>query len=164
MRLPYFKVAMKNLFSKPSTENFPAVPKEAPEGYRGRIMFHPDKCIGCGLCIRVCSPGAITKIVEKQDDGDKITMEFDLSSCTFCQTCQDFCAKNAIELLPDYAMIAEDPDDLIVRGSFIKKKPVPRKPPVKNPTTESNANKPVNKEVTKSLTEKESTPPQQKAQ
>lgn len=124
MKFPFLKVAVSQLFSKPSTENFPSVVKEAPEGYRGRIIFHADRCINCGLCMRVCSPAAIVKTIEKVEEGDKITMEFHLDSCTFCQMCSDFCSRNAIELSQDYLLVARKPEDLITRGTFIKKPPV----------------------------------------
>lgn len=123
MRFPFLKEAISSLFKKPSTLRYPIEKKEAPEGYRGRIVFHPDKCINCGMCIRVCAPGSITRTVEKVDEGDKVTMEFYMGSCTFCQTCADFCPKKAIELTKDYSMIAENEEDLKTRGTFIKKLP-----------------------------------------
>ena len=46
--LPFIKEAVTQLFSKPSTEKYPAVDAPAPEGYRGRIVFHADRCISCG--------------------------------------------------------------------------------------------------------------------
>ena len=128
IKFPYVREALTQVFSKPSTEKYPFVKKEAPENYRGRIKFHTDRCINCGMCVRVCSPQAIVRTVEKQDDGDLVTMEFHMDSCTFCQMCADFCTKNAIELTPDYEMVATDPKDLVETGTFLKKKPVPKKP------------------------------------
>ncbi|MBQ4544248.1 MAG: 4Fe-4S binding protein [Oscillospiraceae bacterium] len=119
---PFLKEALCNLFSKPSTVNYPKVPVEAMPKYRGRIAYDPEKCVNCGMCIKVCSPIAITRTSEEVAEGEKITYEFDLTSCTFCGMCQDFCTTNAIELTGDYHMVATDPEDLIVRGSRIKKK------------------------------------------
>lgn len=124
MRFPFFKYAVDSLFSKPSTEKYPFVKKEASEGYRGKIKFYPDRCISCGMCIRVCSPGAITMTKgEMTDEGEKVTMEFNLNSCTFCQMCADFCPRKSIELTKEYSMIATNKNDLVVGGSFIKKNP-----------------------------------------
>lgn len=128
MRFPFIKDAVSQLFKKPSTELYPIVKKEAPQGYRGKIVYHPDKCVNCGMCIRVCAPGAITRTIEKKEDGDEVTFEFYLGSCTFCQMCSDFCARKAIELTQEYSMVAEDEEELKVRGTFFKKKPP--KPPV----------------------------------
>lgn len=134
MGFPFLGFAIKDLFSKPSTERYPFVKKEAPEGYRGKIVFHPDRCIACGMCIRVCSPGAITMIRgEKTSEGEKITMEFHLNSCTFCQMCADFCPRKSIELTREYSMVATNKDDLVVTGSFIKK--VPQRPAQNNVNT-----------------------------
>jgi NADH-quinone oxidoreductase subunit I len=130
MGLPFIKEAISQLFSKPSTEAYPAVPKEAPEHYRGRIVFHADKCIDCGMCERVCAAGAIAKHVEETEEGKVITRSFSMDSCTFCSNCADFCAKNAIELTRDYHIVSGNPEDFIVSGTFVKKAPVkPAAPP-----------------------------------
>ena len=131
MDLPFIKEAISQLFSKPSTAMYPAVPSEAAENYRGRIVFHPDKCINCMMCERVCSGNAISHTVEKTDEGDKVTRTFYLGSCTFCATCMDFCGHGAIEFTRDYHMIATKEEDLMVSGTFIKKPPVRKAPPAK---------------------------------
>lgn len=127
MDFPFVKEAIHQLFSKSSCEMYPVVPKEAAPGYRGRIVYHADKCIGCGMCERVCSGNAITRVIEKVEEGDKITLTFNLGSCTFCATCADFCNEKAIEFTRDYHMVATKEEDLLVTGSHIrvKKKPAP---------------------------------------
>ena len=119
---PFLKEALKNLFSKPSTVNFPAVAVDAPPKYRGRIKYYPDKCVNCGMCIKVCSPQAIERVSEDTPDGEKITYTFDFTSCTFCGMCSDFCSAKAIELTGDYHMVATDVADLVEVGSRVKKK------------------------------------------
>lgn len=127
MGLPFIKEAVTSLFQKSSCEMYPAVPKEAPEGYRGRIVFHGDLCIGCGMCERVCAGGAIsTHPVEENEDGTVFERRFFLGSCTFCSNCADFCSKHAIELSGDYHMVARSEDDLVVTGTYLKKKPKPK--------------------------------------
>ena len=119
---PFAKKAVSNLFKKPSTVRFPEVESPAKPAYRGRIVYDAEKCVNCGMCIKVCSPGAITRTVEEVEGGEKITYDINLTSCTFCGTCQDFCGTKAISLSDDYHMVAEDPKDLIVSGSRIKEK------------------------------------------
>ena len=128
MDFPFVKEALSQLFSKSSCDMYPVNPSIAAENYRGRIAFHADKCINCGMCERVCAGGAISTTVEKLegDEGDKITRTFNLGSCTFCSHCADFCTTHAIEFSGDYHMIATKEEDLLVSGSFIKK---PRKKP-----------------------------------
>jgi len=121
MGLPFIEKAIDNLFSKPSTVKFPFVPVEAPKGYRGKISYNPETCVNCGMCIKVCSPGAINRIAVPAEGGENITYEFDLSSCTFCGTCQDFCNTKSIVLTENYHMAEEDHENLIVRGTRFKK-------------------------------------------
>ena len=131
MDLPFVKEAITQLFSKSSCDMYPVVPSEAAPNYRGRIIFHPDKCINCMMCERVCSGNAITTVVEKLENGDEqVTRTFNLGSCTFCATCMDFC-HGAIEFSRDYHMVATKEEDLLVTGTFIRKKPVKKAPPAK---------------------------------
>jgi formate hydrogenlyase subunit 6/NADH:ubiquinone oxidoreductase subunit I len=132
MDFPFIKEAISQLFSKPSCDMYvPDKTKEGAPNYRGRIVFHPDKCINCMMCERVCSGNAISHTVEKTDEGDKVTRTFYLGSCTFCATCMDFCGHGAIEFTRDYHMIATKEEDLMVSGTFIKKPPVRKAPPAK---------------------------------
>jgi len=132
MDFPFIKEAITQLFSKPSCNMYPFVPVEAAPKYRGRIVYHADRCIACGMCERVCAGGAISRTIEKlpDDQGEKITLSFDLGSCTFCSHCADFCSRDAIELTQDYHMVGVTDGDLVVSGSFVK---APRKKPAAAP-------------------------------
>lgn len=127
-KIPYFKEAIKGLFGSPVTNRYPYSVLDIPKDFRGKIVFNPDLCVGCGMCMRVCSPGAITKTVKNLEGEQEITMTFDLGSCTFCSMCADFCGRHAIELSREYSMVTTDKDTLKVEGSFIKKLP-PKKTP-----------------------------------
>ncbi len=134
-KIPYFKEAFKGLFQSPMTNRYPYSGIDIPKDYRGKIVFHSDRCVGCGMCIRVCSPGAITKTVKNVEGGQEINMKFDLGSCTFCSMCADFCGKNAIEFSREYSMVATDKTTLFVEGSFVKKlPPKPQPKPVADNT------------------------------
>ena len=145
MDLPFIKEAVTKLFSKPSCDMYPFVPSEAAEGYRGRISYDPNKCLGCGMCVRVCAGGAITMTKEPVEGGDNITLTFDLGSCTFCNTCADFCSTKSITLTKDYHMIATTENDLIVSGSHVKKKPTPKPKPAAPAAASAAAAKPEEK-------------------
>ena len=132
MDFPFLKEAVNGLFSKSSCDMYPVKPSEAAPRYRGRIVYHPDKCINCMMCERVCSGNAITHTIEKTEEGDKVTRTFYLGSCTFCATCADFCNHGAIEFTGDYHMVATKEEDLMVTGTFIKKPPV-KKPAAPKP-------------------------------
>lgn len=124
MKVPFLKEAFKNLFKSSITDK--ELNKNNPYEYRGKIKFDSEKCIGCGLCTRVCAPCAITKTIKKIDEGtQEITLIFDLASCTFCGMCSDFCSKKAITLTEESNIIAYNKEELIIRGSFTKI--IPRK-------------------------------------
>ena len=81
MKFSMLGPVLAQLFKKPWTNKFPAKyqpssttkflsdvgsgkakinpPVPVPEGFRGKIKYDTDKCIGCKLCIRVCPTGAI---------------------------------------------------------------------------------------------------------
>lgn len=117
MNFPYLKNVIENLFSRPVPRPFPRPEEQGKPGYRGRISYDADKCVNCGNCIRVCSPGAITRVFEEKEGGKQITYSFDLTSCTFCAMCQDFCEEQAIRLTPDYHMVARDAAELVTVGT-----------------------------------------------
>ena len=131
MDFPFVKVALAQLFSKSSCAMYPVVPAPAKPNYRGKIVFHPDKCMNCGMCERVCAGQAISHVSEPCEEGERITRSFYLGSCTFCSHCASFCSTHAIELSDDYHMIATKEEDLIVSGTFITKKPVKKAPAAK---------------------------------
>ncbi len=140
MDFPFVKEAISQLFSKPSTVPYPFVPAPAKPNYRGRIVFHPDKCINCNMCERVCAGQAISHTSEPCEEGERVTRRFYLGSCTFCSHCASFCTHGAIEFSDDYHMVAdyfhaatfeEGEEALIVTGTNIKKAPVRKAPPAK---------------------------------
>ena len=71
MDFPFVREAVTKLFSKPSCNMYPFQPSEAAPNYRGRIVFHPETCINCNMCERVCAGGAITHTEEKTEEGVK---------------------------------------------------------------------------------------------
>ncbi len=138
MDFPYVKEALTKLFSKPSTNPYPFAPAPAKPNYRGRIVFHPDKCINCNMCERVCAGQAISHTSEPCEGGEMVTRQFYLGSCTFCAHCVAFCNHGAIEMSDDYHMVAdyyhapsfeEGEEALIVTGKVFKKAPVKKAPP-----------------------------------
>jgi formate hydrogenlyase subunit 6/NADH:ubiquinone oxidoreductase subunit I len=137
-KIPYIKEAVKSFFQSPVTNKYPYVKPEIPKDFRGKIKFHADLCVGCGMCMRVCSPTSITKTVKNVEDAQEITMSFDMGSCTFCKMCADFCGKKAIEFTSEYSLIstADDKSCMLVEGTFIKK--LPPKPAPK-PVAQQNA-------------------------
>lgn len=97
MKLMDFTVlALKNLFSKPATKNYPAEPAVYPERSRGHIEIDIDDCIMCGMCQRKCPSSAITV------DRATKTWTIDRMGCVQCENCVSGCPKKCLHIKPGY--------------------------------------------------------------
>jgi formate hydrogenlyase subunit 6/NADH:ubiquinone oxidoreductase subunit I len=120
------------MFKKPWTNKFPAKyqpsnttkylksvstgkvkinpPIPTPPGFRGKIIYDKEKCIGCKLCKNVCPCGAIQ--YKEKDKKIKIY----LSRCCFCSQCNDVCPTKCLSMSDEFLLADSDPysKDLIV--------------------------------------------------
>lgn len=85
---------IKNIIRKPSTKKAFEKPKR---GFRGIIEINKEKCVGCGLCERICPSDAIKVVKGKA--------EYKLENCTFCGFCIRVCPVNAIKATERYEVI-----------------------------------------------------------
>ncbi|MFW6120667.1 MAG: 4Fe-4S binding protein [Petrotogales bacterium] len=123
---------LSQVFKKPFTNKFPAKytppsttrfledvkkgkaklipPLETPQGFRGKLQYDKDKCIGCELCIRVCPSGTI----EFKPEEKKV--KFYIARCTFCAQCTEVCPVNCISMGNEFLLADADKyaKDLIV--------------------------------------------------
>ncbi len=108
--MTFAKESMKNLFSKPATINYPAEPINFPEGSRGHITIEVDKCISCGMCVRVCPPGALAI------DKIKGTWTINRFDCIACSYCVIKCPVKCLAIEPGYT----EPDFKKASETFTK--------------------------------------------
>ncbi|KAA0005549.1 MAG: NADH-quinone oxidoreductase [Thermoplasmata archaeon] len=132
MRFTMIPRVFMQMFKKPWTNKFPAKyqpsnttkylaevsegkakinpPIETPPGFRGKIQYDREKCIGCQLCIKVCPSGAI----EFKPDEKKIKIY--VARCTFCSQCNDVCPVNCLSMSDEFLLADADlySKDLIV--------------------------------------------------
>ena len=140
----------KLLFKRPFTNRFPAKyapknthnfigkvqsgkakivpPISTPPDFRGKINYDMDKCVGCGLCIKVCPTKAIEfRRCEKAEilhckEGAKLVAPMKIriyvSRCCFCAQCVDICPKKCLSMSDEFLLANEDKLDpaLIVDG------------------------------------------------
>ncbi|NJD98607.1 4Fe-4S dicluster domain-containing protein [Thermococcus sp. LS1] len=103
---PTLSTVLSNLFKKPATNPFPNTePVPTPEGFRGKLVYDVDKCVGCRLCVMVCPAGVIEYVPEVR----KVT--FWLGRCVFCQQCADVCPVNAIKMSDEFLLATYDKYD-----------------------------------------------------
>jgi hydrogenase-4 component H len=112
MKLPsMIRDIASSIFKKPFTREYPAARVEVPEGFRGRHVLDPEKCISCGLCERDCPSKAI-ELVEVA--GKRMPM-FYLDRCIFCYQCVESCPRDAIRLSKAFELSTTDKEGLLVK-------------------------------------------------
>lgn len=77
-------------------------PVPVPEGFRGKITYDRETCIGCQQCIRVCPAQVIMFLPEDK----KIRMY--VARCTFCAQCVDVCPVDALGISDDFLLADYD--------------------------------------------------------
>lgn len=118
---------LSNMLAKPATTQYPAVKLVMPERFRGKILFHAEKCVGCKLCVKDCPTAAIE--IRKMAD-KKYDCIIDCSMCIFCAQCVESCTKKALEATKDFELAGTDRQKMIVTfaADLSTPPPAPAKP------------------------------------
>jgi len=104
---------LRSLVRPPVTERYPFEKRPAPERLRGRVIWTPDRCTGCALCVMDCPAEAIElTVVDKANK--KFIFNYHVDRCTFCAQCRISCRQGCISLSgADWELAA------LVRGSYV---------------------------------------------
>jgi NAD(P)H-quinone oxidoreductase subunit I len=85
-----FSDVLRSLFQKPVTQQYPFERLEAPERYRGKLFWEPERCSGCLLCTKDCPSNAI-ELVTIDKANKRFVMRYHADRCTFCAQCVQTC-------------------------------------------------------------------------
>jgi formate hydrogenlyase subunit 6/NADH:ubiquinone oxidoreductase subunit I len=99
---------LKNARRKPATRFYPYQKDPPVEGLRGKVTWQMNRCIGCGLCPRVCPADAI----ELFGKGRDATITYHLDRCVFCSECVDVCPTATITTTTEYELAASSRDGM----------------------------------------------------
>lgn len=121
-----FPQILKQLFSRPATNTFPAPhmpesltdalsepekltpPVPVGKRFRGRLEYDRSKCIGCKLCIKVCPANATDYVPEDK----KIIIHND--RCCFCAQCTEVCPVKCLAMSDEYLISSYERKENIV--------------------------------------------------
>jgi ech hydrogenase subunit F len=108
-----------NLFKKPVTSGYPFEKAAFSERMRGHIEINAGECIGCGMCMRMCPPGAI------HVDRAANTWSINPFDCVQCGSCVINCPKKCLSMNGGYTA----PD--VQKSAFTVEIPERKIPPKK---------------------------------
>ena len=106
------RLAIKSLFSRPYTTSFPKVEHHPPPGFRGRVRFDAEACIGCGACAEVCPSKCIEVADDLGQDKPVRTLIQDLDACIWCGQCERYCPTGeGIQMTEEFIATGRQPED-----------------------------------------------------
>ena len=118
-------ITLKNCFIPAITLQYPAQKQPMTGRFRGLVDLHPEKCIICYQCVKIC-PVACLAIAHKQENNKKVISEFkyNMELCCFCGMCQQVCPTSAIYMNKIYEISVYDRDkthiNLLNPGKYIE--------------------------------------------
>jgi formate hydrogenlyase subunit 6/NADH:ubiquinone oxidoreductase subunit I len=139
MRVPgkMLRQVLSSVLRKPATVLYPFVKAVMPRGFRGKLLFRPERCIGCKLCMRDCPANAICirKVGNKLFEAD-----INLAQCIYCGQCVDSCVKKALEMTPEFELAQLDRKVLNI--TYAAAAPAPAPAPTAEPAKPAAADQP----------------------
>jgi len=115
-----FLVTLKYYFSPAVTYQYPKEKKPIAERFRGVLAFHPEICISCEMCVRVCPSDVISMAWQRNEatkKKDLLWFQIDYAKCNVCRLCEEVCPTKikSIHHTIEYEMVFEKREDFLVR-------------------------------------------------
>lgn len=104
----------KTIIHRPVTILYPYEKMWMPENYRGRPGLRFDKCVGCGMCVKMC-PTACIKLVDVENDAGETVKrpQVNVGRCAMCGYCAEYCPVDAMTVTPEFELAEYTREDLI---------------------------------------------------
>ncbi|MCG3203552.1 MAG: NAD(P)H-quinone oxidoreductase subunit I [Elusimicrobia bacterium] len=113
-------ITLKYYFQPAVTFQFPRERKPTPERFRGVLSFHPEVCISCEMCVRVCPSDVISMEWVRNEETKKKDLKWyqiDFSKCNVCRLCEEACPTKvkSIHHSNEYEVVFEGRKDFLVK-------------------------------------------------
>ena len=89
-----------SFFRKPVTQLYPFQRLEAPAHFRGKLVWTPGKCTGCGLCTKDCPSNAL-ELITIDKKAKQFVMRYHADRCTYCGQCVKNCRLECLGMSHD---------------------------------------------------------------
>ncbi|MFP4169762.1 MAG: 4Fe-4S binding protein [Methanomassiliicoccales archaeon] len=108
------KQTIRSTLHRPFTVMYPYEKLELPDCFRGRPGLIIEKCIACGICVRIC-PNKCIELVEVEVEGEKCKRpQVDVGRCMMCGYCAEYCPTDAFIVTPEYELASNQRRDFIM--------------------------------------------------
>jgi formate hydrogenlyase subunit 6/NADH:ubiquinone oxidoreductase subunit I len=108
------KDVLTSLVRPPVTEKYPFERQPVPERLRGKVLYDPENCTGCGLCTKDCPAGALELFVLDRK-AKRFVMRYQVDRCLFCSQCVSSCPRGSLAMSHDQwelAALCREPFDV----------------------------------------------------
>lgn len=121
-------LTIKEFFSKPVTINYPFETQPLSPRYRAvhnlqrMLESGSERCIGCGLCEKICTSNCIRILTHEGDDGRKKIDSYtiNLGRCIYCGLCAEVCPELAIVMGDRFENASEQRAHFGLKEDFLK--------------------------------------------
>jgi len=110
-RFTLFNAILEALINPSETVAFPFGELDLPHGFRGALVVDPEKCNGCGLCVRDCPAEGLDLVKKSQVDFKLIHFP---ARCAYCGQCEASCRRGAISHTNQLVPPSADPEGYVV--------------------------------------------------
>lgn len=121
-------LTIKEFFSKPVTINYPFETQPLSPRYRAvhnlqrMLESGNERCIGCGLCEKICTSNCIRILTHEGEDGRKKIDSYtiNLGRCIYCGLCAEVCPELAIVMGDRFENASQQRAHFGLKEDFLK--------------------------------------------